>query len=430
MGRGHHLRVFFSNTTQTFLENVTWLESSSNHYLVFISSEEQFQYTHTRLKVLPKIDPSHIESFFVWLAWEYPFHQLEVIYDEKELEVDQVKAIFYTQQYDIKESINAKSAYNLNIYDNLIHNRAIYLLSEEQEVGHAIICGAGHSLLKYIERVPKNAFLFASGNSFPFLLQKGYCPDCVVAIDPQAFKEKTFTYYPPLIFQAHIHPQTLKDWKGQVILSFAQEETPLTQALFPYELREKYKVISGSSSVLLALGLAIKMKCKSIYFLGVDLKYQNGKRYPNSLPSGEENEDFQIFAREIEKVVEAHPKIKFFRIGDEGFPLKGVTSIQSPQCIFPKNKRSLHIGSSLKYPSLIPWKNSLKECIILCEQAIQSPHQSLMELEYLEIEETLVFKTLLVSLNRISKGNSLKNRLIAFKFFLEYHFNYLEKRGV
>lgn len=150
-------------------------------------------------------------------------------------------------------------------------------LREEFSGKTIYLVGAGPSLDKNfleLKNVSEDSIILSTGTAFRKLMSSGIRPDFVMETDPNERVKKHFRNMEsetvPLLLLSTATHELVKAYAGKKYLFFQKdykkaEEVAKEKSYTVYE--------TGGSVMTAALDVAIKMKCKRIVFLGLDLAY-------------------------------------------------------------------------------------------------------------------------------------------------------------
>lgn len=157
------------------------------------------------------------------------------------------------------------------------------VLRSRFEGRNAIIVSAGPSLANNIEllqHAPEGTLIIATGTVFKRLLGIGVKPDFVVFLDQNetlyAQVEGICDETVPILVAGTAYKRVAQDYKGPKYL-ICQRENNLTIRLAEgrgYTLFE-----SGGNVSILALDVCLRLGCREIAFVGLDMAYTNGQTH-------------------------------------------------------------------------------------------------------------------------------------------------------
>ncbi len=285
----------------------------------------------------------------------------------------------------------------------------------------AIICGAGPSLsndLSCLKEIASKALIFAGGSAFTALSKKGIRPHCAIAMDPNEDEYMRFKasqgFDVPLFFSSRIHPGVLditNPPKGYMVIdsgnpleNYLHQEGGFHLATIGNDLSYECNTVTS-----LAISLAIRMGCFPILLCGVDLSYQNQKRYSDGVTSynhieikrlKEEftfatklvqrknrigkrvytNSSWVMEAKGIGALVKKYASIPIFNASLEGLPIMGIDYLSSSDFIKKFCNSEFDIRGKLHSLMLLhrtpgnslsnQYKTSLSSSALRCENLI------------------------------------------------------------
>ncbi len=229
----------------------------------------------------------------------------------------------------------------------------------------AIICGAGPSLKNHIEdlrSLENQALIIAGGSTITALGNLGILPHIGLAIDPNEEEmhrfEANVVQEVPFLFGLRLYPgvfQTLNAPLGYLHTRTAGSAEGWVQSHFEITKDDMLDALGQDalSITTLSLALAYVMGCDPIAIAGVDLAYTGLTRYAPGVGTQQTidpktlnvpNDQFETLLKRkdacgntiytlVKWVMEAgvfsrfakkHAKTTFFRIGQEGLPMKNI----------------------------------------------------------------------------------------------------------
>jgi len=301
------------------------------------------------------------EEVFKTVAWEYlflPFHFsiAEQYLAEREQEARrlfaQLESTMRHVQYYAADFIDGGVLLVKNFFSHLQlaqHAKEALQLQGAFKGTAALICGAGPSLSQHfesIESINQKALLFAGGSTLAILSKQGIVPHFCAGIDPampiERFKESHF-------FEVPFFYQNRLSWAVSALL-----HAPLlwadNRAVHPLEEAQKGRspiaFDGGYNVVTFCTALAVHLGCSPILFAGVDLGAKTENLYAegveekaalNSLIKIETSDqnifysrpDWLIAVEWLEAFIQEHRDVAFFRMGGQGYPLRGTLPISS-----------------------------------------------------------------------------------------------------
>jgi len=255
-----------------------------------------------------------------------------------------------------------------NLFDNLHQLKQAFDTSGLRDVFKgvpAMICGAGPSLKQHIEGLKSledRALIIAGGSTVTALGNLGVFPHIALAIDPNEEEvhrfEANVLQEIPFLFGLRLHPgvfQTLNAPLGYLHTRTAGPAEGWMQNHFGIVQDVMHDALGPEalSITTLSLTLAYIMGCDPIAIVGVDLAYTGFSRYapgvgaqqtidPKEFDQPKEQLETLLKRKDVRGntiytlvkwVMEAavfsrfakkHSKTKFFRVGQEGLPIKNI----------------------------------------------------------------------------------------------------------
>lgn len=269
-----------------------WLGEKKERALIFVEEALGAFETFTQEELLkhPQIHFYYAqEGIFDELARDFPTDRL-LIYEGKPFDALSLK----------RQSASLSAAYSDLLYSHkIVENVLIHF----QRLEHcfdargsfantpAIICGAGPSLEKdfsTLRNLQGRALLIAGGSAIPILSQQGIRPHLAMALDPndeEFDRLRQSSYFEgPFLFAPRLHQHVfattngpfgyMKTDTGGLIETYLEEKLDLKgEPMGPDLGPEAFSVTT------LAVAYAYALGCNPIILTGVDLSYQQHKRY-------------------------------------------------------------------------------------------------------------------------------------------------------
>jgi len=315
----------------------------------------------------------------------------------------------------------------------------------------AILCGAGTSLescLEYLPQVEHKALIVAGGSAITILGRHGIMPHIALALDPNEEEYErirdSHLFEVPFLYSLRLHAEILSSCHVQSGYLYSE-----TGGIFEAWLHDKLAIGHGSlgpelgidafSVTTLAVPLLRFLGCDPVLFCGIDLSYQNKKRYATGVlqdvacqdPSdmramerlrhAKNTEGQSIYtltkwlmeAECIGSYVQAHPSMRCFRASTIGLPIKGVShcaleDFVQRYCLDDIDLRARVHGvmETTRFPKEIQgaleqllktFYESLQRCLTLCNEVLsviekEGSESVLIHLLSLDIEEEDAYK--------------------------------------
>lgn len=377
IGLGVHLRILKS-----------WLEENPRRKLVYLEDDlyvldAAARFGEIEIFTHPQVFVRFIESSRKWTsmlkqcAVEFPttrldFKSIEAYASKKKIAQLKLRLLRLSGLVDtyFSESIHAHIIHR-NLLENLKQLEVAFDvqgLKDRFKGVPAVICGAGPSLKTSIETLKSledRVLIFAGGSTITALGNLGVVPHLTLAIDPNKEEvdrfEASVMQEVPFLFGHRLHPEVFHTFNaplgyfptktGGSAEGWVQKQLGLNEETFCGELGPEALSIST-----LALALAYAMGCDPIVFVGIDLAYTGMHRYvpgviqqkgidPSSLSLPREQLETMLKRKNasgdsiytlVKWVMEAdvfskfakkHRDRKFFRIGTQGLPMKGIPAV-------------------------------------------------------------------------------------------------------
>ncbi|MCE2983216.1 MAG: DUF115 domain-containing protein [Parachlamydia sp.] len=190
------------------------------------------------------------------------------------------------------EYLSGQSAFLKNFYNNLFYLPGAYsgsgFFNQFKNVP-AIICGAGPSLQKNIERLKglsERALLFAGGSSLNALNQAGIEPHFGLGVDPNKEQYHRLmtndTFHLPYFYRPRVSHEAFQLMQGPKL--YIPGSNNRLAHWFESELGMPGEVIDeGHNVVNLCTELAYRMGCSPIIYVGMDLAYTETQSYAKGI---------------------------------------------------------------------------------------------------------------------------------------------------
>ena len=210
-----------------------------------------------------------------------------------------------------------------------------------------VVVAAGPSLDDNIERLrswQKEKTIIAVGTVFKKLIQAQIRPDFVVVIDPQKRTiqqiEGVESEQVPLIINYTAYWEFVASYQGPKYMVYSETDR---ENIDDYAKKQNWFTFRNGGTVAhMALELAIYLKAKNIYMVGIDLAYPSGeshavgtmdyrKKNTEHLPMTEgvggkqvyTDRVFLIYKEQIEQVIKLEKNISFYNMSKSGARIKG-----------------------------------------------------------------------------------------------------------
>lgn len=298
---------------------------------------------------------------------------VQLIYDSEELRLlenmisnkkNSLLAIHYPSLYRIKKSSvrgiledffiqnNSMNRYHHAMKQNFIENiqctyEPVDVLKEIFQGKELYIVAAGPSLDKNfleLKKIGDNGIILSTGTVYRKLLHAGIRPDYIIGIDPtklifrqiQNLEKESV----PMICLSTVYKDFMKVYQGKKYIAFQKgfekaEELANEKGYILYQ--------TGGSVSTLALDIGIRLECKKIIFLGLDLAFPEGKQHATDtafvdrfdsdtmlqvldmngkqIPTGK---NLNIYRKWIEKRISGIKDIEFIDATEGGAKIKGM----------------------------------------------------------------------------------------------------------
>jgi len=288
---------------------IQWLDADCKRDLVFIETQvsvlkkierddcgQILNHPQIHLKVF--FGDTSLEEFIEGVIREFPFEKIQVFFASNE-----VKKLLF-RKATLEFAIHAEMLQYHFLAKNLIRNFRRLSLAFEPSLWKdkfkdvpAIVCGAGPSLKDVAEKLKgleEKALLFAGGSAIPALTSLGIIPHLLFAIDPnpEEFTRLAFhsAYNTPLIFGCRLEPNVFYAHAGPIGYLPTGTGGPLEEWMEERLGIHDYKVLEGLGEEALSVTAitfmsAVYLGCNPIILAGVDLSYDDGKRYSDGVIS-------------------------------------------------------------------------------------------------------------------------------------------------
>lgn len=164
----------------------------------------------------------------------------------------------------------------------------------------AIVCGAGPTLTHSFERLRSlqgRACIIAGGSAIPLLCHNGIVPDLAVALDPNVCEYDRLKTVKqngiPLLFSGRVHHKVHELSFDPLYVALQTGGVVEERVIESLELTYNDTIDPDAATVTsLALDAAHRLGAASISIVGVDLAFENEKRYPTGTHFQTEPESF------------------------------------------------------------------------------------------------------------------------------------------
>lgn len=424
----------------------SWLEENSNRHLVILepqlarltpflqTAQAEGVLQHRRVHIRVPLEPARLSQCLIECAEAFPLEHITWItssyyqqyFSESLIEYEELLYSHTTQQHALFQERFYAHIFFRNSLLNLKREGAAFLANRLKGAFKGvpvIICGAGPSLAKDLERLKTlydRALIISAGSAIAALSCAGVPFHMAMAIDPNEeevsrFKENV-AFETTLVYVSRLHHDVFNTLNGSCGVLHTPNGGKALQTLKEAlgatgEALAQGFGLDAMSVTTTALELAVTMGCGPIILTGVDLAYTGGARY---LPGVIEDSGFtqeaqaadkrcseklnkvkdihgkpictlskwQMESEAIARFIQAHPEIAFFNASMEGIGMEGVenrplTNIEFPHYYDIEGRldtyRAPLIGEKSHQiePLLQTWVEGLKEAHALCKQALE-----------------------------------------------------------
>lgn len=409
-----------------------WLEEQPSRHIVFLENNplrmSQALHTHTDLFENRQV---HID----WLGLSDPMQKAEALAEKYSVSnfslhvhpdftmkslakfKKRLTELSLMHEAMLSEIVFSEKLFE-NFYQNLPHifdSFPVTALQGKFENIPAIICGAGPSLEKSIPLLKKledKALLITGGSAITALSQKNVSMHLAVACDPMPGEleriQRSAAFEVPFLYSTRVHKGVFSQLNGPFGWVHNQSAGMFEVWLNKICDLQKFEVVRDTSSLAMSvssmnLALAHLMGCNPIIFCGMDLSYQNGKKYPDGvLKKGnsaanegarkkakniydetvETNALWQIESHVFSAFAKKHPETTFLNATEGGLGFSGVKNL-SLQEVHKTHLTDMHdlwgmIRASYASETLEPIKKpvqmkmtELKSSLLLCLEKVQ-----------------------------------------------------------
>lgn len=320
----------------------------------FLERKELFEaYPNVHFKLcMAKVCKEELEA----IAFSFPYREIRALFGKKLNQerilsiIQELKSIHYQASCQIVEVLAQErifkhflKALNFLPQSVLINEKKNALLGKP-----AFIIGAGPSLFEEIEllkKACKYGYIFFTGSAISLLSKSGIEPDFLLATCPKdseviALKENQF-FNIPLLYTSRLNPDCYPFF-GSKKGFFMDERMGYDELLNPHlhsyldkDIQEKPVTVAG-----IGVEIATHLGCSPIYLVGVDLAYQDGKKYLLQNDQISDPTQVQTVDREgnllfstlewmqerdwLEKFIQISSSLKIISTSKKGLPISGV----------------------------------------------------------------------------------------------------------
>lgn len=303
-----------------------WLESSVDHYLVFLEDDPEVLYRlmerengrkillhkQVQLHFFERVDRA--EGMFQWILWFFILTTVEVSalpsYMRKKRENYQMLSSKLLHEHVrmgnlAQEYLGMSRSFYRNFYSNLLFlgdsYRGSALFGKFSGIP-AIICGAGPSLDQNVEQLAaltERALIFAGSSSLNVLNHHEISPHFSAGIDPNPMQYQRYltnsSYEVPFFYRQRLFHEAFQLVRGPKlyihgtggysISSWIERELEMPA---DYQLDEGFNVVNFCTEIAHFLG------CSPILFVGMDLAYTQMRSYAGGVVSDTEVDEQAI----------------------------------------------------------------------------------------------------------------------------------------
>jgi hypothetical protein len=287
-----------------------WLKTNPKHALVFLEedlgvlrrlleTERGYEIlTNPQVRLIHFEDPLEDKALFNELAWIYILCNFQIsalklyqeINPEGYLELQNCIEFNSAEKNTfVDEYLHYGVAFFRNFYPNLLElPHASFgngLFGEFKNIP-AVICGAGPSLDKNIERMrtlKEKALFFAGSSALPALISNGLVPHFGVAVDPNGDQvsriQSADGHNIPFFYRNRLFHDALKAISSPRLYLTGAGGYPIAE-WFEKELAiEGEELDEGNNVVNFCIAIAHALGCNPIILAGVDLAFSDGQQY-------------------------------------------------------------------------------------------------------------------------------------------------------
>ncbi len=281
--------------------DLVFLEEDIDRLSAFFSSEFAYDVlNHPQVHIRFNMDCGKLDCFLEQCASDFPMANIEIVSLSKQGEKDRFKKIeeLLKRKTVVSRAYFLSSHYHYKIFENRLKNtlglpKAFFgnHLKETFKNIPAIVCGAGPSLYKEIDRLKylgDRALIIAGGSALTALTHHGVLPHMGVASDPNfeeyvRFKD-SFAFEIPIFYINQLHHKVFETFNGpcgylKTLAGSSYEEwmeKKLNIGLKPLDQGFDTEALSVTT---LCIEIASLMECNPIILTGVDLAFSKNSTY-------------------------------------------------------------------------------------------------------------------------------------------------------
>lgn len=215
-----------------------------------------------------------------YATYFYRHYRLDLYKEFVKLISEQIQAFMHINGNSLEDSLRGFQQNAAN-GEYLLKSKDVSLLRQYFAGKPAFVVAAGPSLDKNIQELKKvkgHGLIFAVDTIATRLIAEGIVPDFICTIERDDviydyfYKERHIPQDVALVAPLVLYPEVFKQFKGEMIIPLRQLREYWWWNKI-YQLPEDAYVEQGSSCAHLAFGMALKMGCEPIAFVGQDLAY-------------------------------------------------------------------------------------------------------------------------------------------------------------
>lgn len=259
--------------------------------------------------------------------------------------------LLYYHDYTVKQK-EVLNSYYLNLLE-LLNAKFGQAMGETFKNVPAIICGAGPSLTKQLEslkQIGNRALIFGSGSGLNALSFHGICAHFAVGVDPTATQVDrlltNFAFDIPFFYTNRFCNEALRIVHGERLFIRGGMQLGVVdwfEKELGLDVSERIPPTISTSNV--CAEVAGILGCYPIILVGMDLSYQEGRRYAEGVapepplktnrvtvegPDGQQIATSLDWLREAEcfhRFSQLHPEICIYNATEGGMPIEGIPNI-------------------------------------------------------------------------------------------------------
>lgn len=444
LSRAEILYIYGTGLAYSYDAAKPWLEKNENHYLVYLEDDlstlkklfetekgssllkdpQVYIFTFKHVDQLPSLCKK-LQTLFITL---HPVLDALPLYKKTKKDIidkiqEKLISPFIEFNAYFSEYLSTCPKFYKNYYGKLLRLPSPFFASDLfQQFKNipAIICGASPSLtttLPLLKKLKNRALIIASGSSINAFQDHSFSPHISLCIDPNHSQTEhvlgNTAFNTPLFYSHRLAFDSLHLFNGPKVLLPTADGYSIT-FLFNerFQIPNFSPIEKGCSATCSSLSLAHSLGCNPVILCGIDLSFQNDKKYAKNIPQnhGKSFDSFNPWwetfetqnvrgnptqttqswfaeAKWLSQFCQKHKNLSVIQTTEKGLTIQGAQNLsfhQSSQLYLSKQhniENRLHAAiSSQSHPSpqtkdavlfLIDLYESLERCSTFLEESLK-----------------------------------------------------------